>query len=527
MQKNIIDFYSKFSQKYNRHPNRTDMSKGGFDRDTVRRHFGSQSNLRAVVKKLKPESFQTVFDEDLFTEKTFKKLQSEVQKYKRFVVTTAVNGCKVHKGFMKSIQKYCEVNNATLLIIPSHDPAHNLDNKYSWNFDPTLIDNLIVFNDLALNKNLHISSVHIAAKQIDPTTGFDRFGQRDGSFIFASPKQRMKVVPVGGNKLPHVLMTTGALTDSNYSSTRFMSQRTAFMAANDHVLGALVVEIQDDTYFHYRQVQANKQGAFIDLGTMYAGDKISKINPEAIVLGDWHSGDTDPVTKETWFEVIKELNPETVIVHDIFSANSISHHDSNKLLNKARKANRGLLDLENELRNAALDLNEICKVSKHVVIVKSNHDEHLERYLQEGRYQDEPHNMTLGLKLALAVVNGHDPLKWALEKEIELLEQPTKIKWLERDESFKIAKIELGMHGDIGANGAKGSIVSAEKSYGACVIGHSHTPQILRQAWGVGTSTYLDLDYNRGASSWLNTSCLVYPNGSRQLINVIDGKWRM
>lgn len=30
-----------------------------------------------------------------------------------------------------------------------------------------------------------------------------------------------------------------------------------------------------------------------------------------------------------------------------------------------------------------------------------------------------------------------------------------------------------------------------------------------------------------GASSWLNTHCLLYANGKRSLINVIDGEWRL
>ena len=66
----------------------------------------------------------------------------------------------------------------------------------------------------------------------------------------------------------------------------------------------------------------------------------------------------------------------------------------------------------------------------------------------------------------------------------------------------------------------------AENAYGLSVTGHAHTPEILRGAWQVGTTSKLNLDYTKGSpSSWFQTACLVYPNGSRQLISVVDGKW--
>lgn len=37
----------------------------------------------------------------------------------------------------------------------------------------------------------------------------------------------------------------------------------------------------------------------------------------------------------------------------------------------------------------------------------------------------------------------------------------------------------------------------------------------------------LVLEYNRGSpSGWMNTHCVIYLNGKRALINIIDGRWR-
>jgi hypothetical protein len=131
--------------------------------------------------------------------------------------------------------------------------------------------------------------------------------------------------------------------------------------------------------------------------------------------------------------------------------------------------------------------------------------------------------------LALHYVHtSEDPLKYGVEKMGNInLKCMNKIKWLKRDEDLRLADIQLGAHGDKGANGARGGLQSMEFAYGNSVTGHSHSPEVLRGAWQVGTSSHLKLGYNVGPSSWLNSSCLVYPNGQRQLINAIKGKYRI
>jgi hypothetical protein len=170
-------------------------------------------------------------------------------------------------------------------------------------------------------------------------------------------------------------------------------------------------------------------------------------------------------------------------------------------------------------------LNRWTRFVEKVVIVKSNHDEFLERYLREGKYIFDAMNHRFSLDLAAAMMDGNDPLKHAMD--MLKLKHPEQFTWLKRDDDYIVARINIGNHGDKGANGARGSIKSIENAYGLSVTGHSHSPEILRGSWVVGTSSHLRLDYVSGPSSWQHTSCLLYPNGSRQLINVIEGKWRL
>jgi hypothetical protein len=128
------------------------------------------------------------------------------------------------------------------------------------------------------------------------------------------------------------------------------------------------------------------------------------------------------------------------------------------------------------------------------------------------------------------MMDGIDPLKYIVE-DIIGLECKDQMNWLERDEDYKVYKSELSSHGDLGSNGSRGSLKSIENSFHTAIVGHSHTAGILRGVKQVGTSSILKLGYNRGPSSWTQTSCIEYPNGSFQLINFIkkDGKviWKL
>ncbi len=110
---------------------------------------------------------------------------------------------------------------------------------------------------------------------------------------------------------------------------------------------------------------------------------------------------------------------------------------------------------------------------------------------------------------------------------LKRLAKHKKIRCLARDQSFTIRGIEIGQHGDRGSNGSRGSMRGFSKLGVKTIIGHSHTPGIEEGCYQVGTSSRLNLNYNIGPSSWLNTHCVIYPNGKRTLINVINGRWRL
>ena len=101
----------------------------------------------------------------------------------------------------------------------------------------------------------------------------------------------------------------------------------------------------------------------------------------------------------------------------------------------------------------------------------------------------------------------------------------SRVIFLKRDQAHMIKDIDVSQHGDLGPNGPRGSVRNLHKMGVKNIIGHSHNPGIKYGTYQVGTSTGR-LEYTRGPSSWLNTHCVIYPNGKRSLISIINGQWR-
>jgi hypothetical protein len=521
----VVEVYKSIVLSSGFAPSQTDLMGSGVSVKMIAHNFVNMTKLHNHMRKNYPDLFKDVLDETVFTKKRFQKLKSRVRGSQRFIITTAVVEKKVHPEFYSSIKTYCKRNNTELLILPCQDIASR-NRAFNWNLDGILKDDNIIYNDLKLNGNLFISSIKLSAKQINPLTGLSRIGQRHGSFVYASPKQSLEFVAESNKKkIPRALMTPGAITIPDYTTDSYMSSRTSYIAENDHVLGAVIVELDSGGIFHFRQIQANPvDGSFIDLHTCYMpNNKVTKVRPEALILGDWHSGSTDPVAKAAFKNLAKVVRPKNLILHDLFDGKSISHHNEGKPLVKAKNVMRNTHSLKSEILGVATDLNELLTwIDDSIIIVKSNHDEHLDRYLVEGRYVNDPQNHYDALKLAVDLLEGNDALKNSVSKN---LNDPDRVYWLTRDDEYKIGGVECGAHGDLGSNGAKGSPQSLEKAYGNCVTGHAHTPCIFRGVFRMGTLSLMKLDYTKGPSSWVHTSCLIFENGERQLINVINGKW--
>lgn len=517
-----------------RRPTYAELLAKGINRDIIRARYGNISALFETVEINHTDeiSKHVATGRVLFSRDKFEHVSEVVGDHNRFLVTTAVAGKEIDDGFLDAIRSYNEKNSSVLLILPTADPDGSMTDEHLLVYDEKLNYENVIVDPVAFNDCLSISGIKLRAKQINPLTGLARLGQRNNSTIFASPKQQLTYTATSNEqKMPHAGICTGAITRPDYSQARFAGARTAALAINDHVMGAIVVEVVDERYFHFRQVQAI-DGEFIDLCVRYRPDGTTAEEPATLILGDWHAGATDQAVRESVGEMLRVLPIKKVVLHDFFDGYAISHHDIDKPTVMARKYELGLASLKSEFQLGAEDLRWfLSSFDGTIVVVKSNHCEFLEKYLDLGKYRNDHLNAVVAHELFTKRVEHIDPVKYGYETYGGITSD--RILWLRRDESHKEAEVELGAHGDLGANGSRASLNSLENAYGNCVVGHAHAAAIHRGVYRVGTSSRFDLGYNRGPSSWTHTCCLLYSNGSRQLINFLSGspdvrgRWRL
>jgi len=446
-------------------------------------------------------------------------LDTMVEKY--FISSFQCNA-HINKDVLKTMEYYCKVNdipedNLLFYKLPGMNILEDEIPKDIATYN-------IIENDIKLSSKLKISNFAVKPQQILPFTGLDAFSKGEGSFIFGNPKQYMKTIPTKNGKLPKVLYTTGAVSDPRYN----MKHRVGRIAYKDHSYGGLYVEIENNRIYHIRHIPFYKNGKAFDLNKLYSKNKVVTIRPEAMVLGDWHTGSTDKKIRSKTFEMINEFKPKKIFLHDLADFKSINHHEDGKIIEKVKNYNVTKLSLEDELKMIAKELKyfvENTPRDTQIYVVKSNHDEWLYQYLNSGKFLEQPQNAYISSKLLLKAFEGEDPFEYAVRMFYDY--PKNKIKFLKSSDSLKVQGWELAEHGHKGANGARGSIRTYERANAMQISAHTHSPLVQRKQIVVGTSTYLELPYNQGGlSSWLHAHALVYKPMMAQLITFVNGRYR-
>lgn len=449
-------------------------------------------------------------------------------------MTAAQNATPVHGGFHRAREHASNALGAEQIVIPTRyknatsrwtasqaneEYWHDEVMPYLYNARRQLNPNLMLVGDIPIQPTAS-----------SPLTGADGItGALSG--IFGHTKLQLRTVATPQGKLPKILTTTGACTVPNYTDSR-----AGKLGEFHHTLGAVLVEVRGKE-FHMRQINADKNGAFIDLDKWYTPDGVQKAPPAlALSMGDTHVRAVDPQVVEATFGrggIVEMLDPQVLAWHDLLDGDSINHHHDGNPFLAVQKRYHGLDNAEREVHEAVEFLSMHTKGRKSVV-VPSNHDDFLQRWLMRADWRQDPTNAEFYLQSALAMVRQAKGLSANAEKLSAfaywirtILGERSDIHVLSNDESYTAAGIELGMHGDHGPNGARGSIKNLRRLGVKSIIGHSHSPGIDEGAYQNGTSTRLRLGYNTGPSSWLNSHTVVYGNGKRCLLNIIDGNWRL
>ena len=449
-------------------------------------------------------------------------------KKKRFIITWAQNNTPVHAGFMKNIEAYADFINADIHVIagryknPTSVWSNAQESEESW------VAEVLPYLD-ANRHDIHkyvsiLSDIKIQSTAVNPMTGLQALSGVN-SCVFGSPKVQLEMIPVLEGNKPKMMLTTGSVTKKNYTDSK--SGKTGDF---HHTFGFVIVEIKDDETFFARQVTADdKSGNFTDLYyRVEKGDILEVKTFAAAILGDVHYGHHDQQVLDRTIKLFDKVTPKHVILHDVFDGNSISHHEMKDPFIQYGKEIAGTNDLGKEI-DGMLNGLEAFKKFENVVIVRSNHDDFLDRWLKNEDWKKQPtfKNSKLYMKFSHLLLEqyGNDPhnVKGVIPSVIN--EKFPKYITLGRSASYRVKDWELGQHGDYGSNGSRGSLLQFRKLNTKIVVGHYHSPGRKDGALAVGTSTKLRVGYNSGASTWLQSHVIIHNDGRAQHINFIDGEF--
>ena len=430
---------------------------------------------------------------------------------KDIVITSVIDGSDINFNCFNTLINYCKEEKCQLFILwgkAIKANAHFSRDEYS-----ILKDYLVT--DLIFQKDLKCKATDllIPATSKNPLTNLDKLSKGLNTIIIGSPKQYLDSLPHDLNDDYKIAVGTGTISESSYKSSV-----SGLLDEQNHTLGGLRLEWNNEAKrYTVRQLQY-KDGYIYDItGKCYSEKEVvAKGNTvDCMVLGDLHFPETDLKALSKTRELINFLKPKEVMIHDWMSYQSINHHDESKVLTKLLNMTEETASLEIELDVSLSLFNEFANTcpNSHFNIVYSNHDEFLIKWLNTGEFvKGDPANRVIGCELFANIASGKDVFHKKFAKNVSML--PV-------GKSMKINDFEVGKHGDAGIAGARGNVNAYVKTYNKSITGHTHSPKIKESGVVVGTLSKLQLSYNKNSiSNWAQANCIVYKNGSFQLLFV-------
>jgi hypothetical protein len=477
-----------------------------------------------------------------------------IAKGTRFILTSAQNNTKIHRGFWQALHRFADAKKARLMVARfsynkagwggqqvTKDSVENVQGETLWYAEEILRyvqnDSIKIADGLVFCAELDILPT---AK--DPLSGLDNYtGQH--SMVVPHAKVHMRsYAGLRSSQQARFGYTTGTCTLRNY-----IERRAGQIASYHHVYGALYVEVAADGTWFTRQIIADDNGGFYDLGAYYAPNvptmaankrklESSTSGSTVVNLGDIHAEKSDPIVFAGAMQFLRETNPDYVVVHDLLDFEARNHHNLKDPFFLADQAFNGMNTVEANFKHAVTLLDEITRNAPNakILLVRSNHDEAFHRWLREYSPASDPVNAAfyhyhMWLKYE-EIAKGnpeYDPYETALIEAAHDLDVDTS-RWvhIKEDDSFVVNEIELGLHGHLGPNGSRGSPKSYRQLGRKLNTGHTHSAGIIDGVWTAGVLASLSMGYNKGPSSWSHSHILTHPNGKRQMITQVGDKWR-
>lgn len=457
---------------------------------------------------------------------------------RRYIVTAAQNNTDCLPGFVPALEVLAAHIDAEILVSAitynkgAYDQPHRVtkDDDSLW-YDPAIVPYLCNEPTVLADGLVFCGEMDILPTAVDPLSGLDSY-TKSASAIIPHTKVAMKSMATMKSEPARFLFTTGACTQMNY-----VQRRAGLKAEHHHVFSALLVEVDVDGGWFVRQIVAGDDGSFQDLDTVYSATGMRPSHVEAITWGDFHEEKACPEVFSGCFGpggLLETLRPRQQHVHDLADMRARNHHNLKDPYFLATMHHGGTERVEDDVARCAGKLEAIERPWCQTVVVESNHDQALKRWLCEADGHRDPANARywhfLNYRIFDAIEQGQDLFVFEAAVRSKARTALANTTFLKEDTSWVICPesggIECGLHGHRGPNGSRGSPKGYRQLGRRCNTGHVHSAGIVDGIYTAGVSGSMDMGYNVGPSSWSHSHILTYPSGKRAIVTMRGSKWR-
>ncbi|MFA5997440.1 MAG: hypothetical protein WC791_03015 [Candidatus Paceibacterota bacterium] len=455
---------------------------------------------------------------------------------KVYILTSAQNVTDVHANFWKSLEFCRQFYSAVKLVLPGRykNPTSQWtqENDKNEDWDPQVKPFLFNGRAKITDRLIVLGDAKIPWATGAPLSRMDTL-TKGMSGIVGHGNRALRSIATPAHKHPKIMLTTGACTvKGNYTDTK-----NGILGDFNHCLGAVIIETDGET-FYIRELNADyATGSFIDLDMEFTPNGVRLANPAlSVSLGDAHQRFILPeVVKATFTNessIVNLLKPKHIIWHDLLDFHTRNHHHKDNWLSAFGKWEAGKECIRTEIEEAVGFVNRMTPKGCQSVVVSSNHDQALTRWLIEADPRKDPVNARFNHELSLMVMDttvmGRGGIKYdeafPLYVENKKLAKPN-VRFLRQGQSFVLSNVEYGLHGHAGPNGARGSTKNLSIIGTKVTKGHSHAAEIIDGCYSGGTCTG-QLEYEGGnPSAHSNAHVVQYANGKRTIIFIINGRY--
>lgn len=503
----------------------------------IGRHLGLHHNsVQYYIKKLNLRKQKAI------TSGVVSAIEAATRDGGTFICTSAQNNTYIHEPLWQNLNAYAEAIGAEILVgsysynKQSHGPksvkrnAEQAPDDKLW-YDKRLLDHF-ADDRLELAPGLvWCGEQNIMPTAVRPLTGLENY-TRQSSGIFPHAKfQLQSVARMPSTPQAKFNYTTGTVTQRNY-----IARKAGLRAEFHHCYGAVVVETMKDGRWFVRQLNADDSGKFYDLDVKVEDGRVKHGHwTEAITWGDIHAIHLDPTVKEMhWAKggMLDVLRPRIQFFHDLLDFYSRNHWDIGNHHRMFERFVEGRDSVEDEMAGAAEFLAFAHRDWCQSIVVDSNHDNALERWLREADFRKDPKNAVYYLEAQRALYAAKAEqnhrfhlVEWAMRREPAA---PRGVRFLRPDESFPICNgaIECGMHGNYGTDSSRGSPANLAKMGTKVNSAHTHRAEIFEGVFVAGMSCDLNPHYARGPHSRSHSDIVTYENGKRTIVTSSGDAWR-